>query len=86
MAPILNELAELLYEFGPAHVGTGNAPEVANRARRNARRRRKVGYVNRHTMFVQGTRDRNNNARDPTQNQYRTFQRIPCYPASELNG
>ncbi len=80
MPTLSDKSAELLYEFGSGQVGTGDASELANRARRNARRQHKICDVNRDAILVQGTRNRENDARYPTQDKNRTLQRIPCLP------
>ena len=79
MAPLSNEPAELFHEFGSAQVGAANASKLAKRARRNAVLEGKIGDIHGHAVLVQGTRDWGNDARYPTQDKNRTFQKIPCF-------
>jgi len=77
MAPFSNKAAELLHEFGSAQVGAANASKLAKRPRGDTVPEGKIGDVHGHAVLVQGARDRGNDARYPTQDKNRTFQKLP---------
>ena len=79
MAPFSNELGELFHEFASAQVGAADTSKLAKCAGRNSILEGKIGDVHGHAVLVQGARYRGNDARYPTQDKNRTFQKIPCF-------
>jgi len=60
-------------------VGAGEASELTNRARNRARRAGEICDIDRYAVFVERSRNRDNNSVDPTKNKNRPFQKVPCF-------